>query len=276
MTAVNNSAERTTTGLAGQERRGGDTISVVINTYNASRHLHRVLDTVQDFDEVLVCDMESTDNTVEIARSRGCRVVTFGRGEHRIVEPARNFALQQATGRWVLVVDADELVPQGLAPYLYRLIGRPDCPAGLYLPRRNFFMGRFMHGSYPDHILRFMKREGTVWPEQIHAQPAVDGPTATIPARRTDLALIHLANETWAERIDKINTYTDLEVPRRSHKRYGLGALLTRPLFRFLKAYVIKGGFRDGLPGLIDAANLAYYQFVMVGKIIELRKRKEI
>ena len=82
-------------------------ISVVINTYNAELHLQRVLDAVKDFDEVLVCDMESTDHTLEIARENGCRVVTFPKEGHTIVEPAREFAIHEATNKWVLVIDAD-------------------------------------------------------------------------------------------------------------------------------------------------------------------------
>ena len=52
-------------------------ISVVINTYNAERDLEQVLEAVKDFDEVLICDMESTDKTLDIARRHGCRIVTF-------------------------------------------------------------------------------------------------------------------------------------------------------------------------------------------------------
>ena len=52
-------------------------ISVVINTYNARQHLQKVLESVKGFDEVVVCDMESTDDTVAIAREYGCKVVTF-------------------------------------------------------------------------------------------------------------------------------------------------------------------------------------------------------
>ena len=84
-------------------------ISVVINTYNAERHLERVLDSVEGFDEVLICDMESTDSTLAIAQRRGCRVVTFPREHYTIVEPAREFAIHAAKGPWVLVVDADEV-----------------------------------------------------------------------------------------------------------------------------------------------------------------------
>ena len=69
-------------------------ISVIINTYNAEQHLRKVLDSVKDFDEVVVCDMESTDATLDIARKYGCRGVTFERKDYNIVEPAREFAIQ--------------------------------------------------------------------------------------------------------------------------------------------------------------------------------------
>ena len=132
-------------------------ISVVINTYNAEEHLAQVIDSVKGFDEVLVCDMESTDRTLDIARSHGCRIITFERKHYNIVEPAREFAIHQAQYDWVLVVDADELVTPQLKDYLYRRVNASDCPDGLFIPRKNYFMGRFLHCHYPDHILRFFK-----------------------------------------------------------------------------------------------------------------------
>ena len=65
-------------------------ISVIINTYNAKEHLAKVLESVKDFDEVVVCDMESTDSTVEIAQRYGARVVTFPKAGHKSAEPARS------------------------------------------------------------------------------------------------------------------------------------------------------------------------------------------
>ena len=85
-------------------------ISVVINTYNAAKQLERTLESVTDFDEIVVCDMESTDHTLDIARGYGCKIVTFERKDYNIVEHARNFAISQASNEWVLVVDADEVV----------------------------------------------------------------------------------------------------------------------------------------------------------------------
>jgi hypothetical protein len=97
-------------------------ISVVINTYNAEKFLRRVLDSAKDFDEIVICDMESTDSTLDIAREYGCKIVTFPKGEYRIVEPARTFAIQSAGSEWVLVIDADELVTPELriAEYIIR------------------------------------------------------------------------------------------------------------------------------------------------------------
>ncbi len=246
-------------------------ITVVINTYNAARHLERVLQAVHDFDEVLVCDMESTDDTVAIARRNGCRVVTFPKEGHTIVEPARDFAIRQATTEWVLVVDADEIVTDELRRYLYSRITEPDSPDGIAIPRRNYFMGRFMHSAYPDYILRFFRRSKTTWPPVIHCSPEVDGRVERLPRGRKELAFEHLANDTVADILRKNNTYSDYEVPRRRSRGYGVGALLTRPAFRFIKSYVLKKGFLDGLPGFIHAVLDAHYQFTIVAKLLEER-----
>lgn len=250
-------------------------ISVVINTYNAERHLETVLKSVSGFDEVVVCDMESTDKTIEIARRYGCRIVTFQRGDVTIVEPARQFAISQATHEWVLVVDADEIVPDALRAYLYKFIERSDSPAGLFIPRKNYFMGRFMHCHYPDHILRFMKRDGVQWPPTVHSIPQVDGPVERIPAKRMDLAFEHLANDSVSDIIRKTDQYTNNELDKKRGKRYGIVAFFWRPFFRWFKAYVMKGGFRDGLPGFIRACLEGHYQFIMLSKMAELRKKQQ-
>ena len=85
-------------------------ISVVINTYNAEQHLEKVLESVKEFDEIVVCDMESTDHTLDIARKYDCKIVTFPKADHKSAEPARTFAIQSASNKWVLVVDADEII----------------------------------------------------------------------------------------------------------------------------------------------------------------------
>lgn len=250
-------------------------ISVVINTYNAEKHLRRVLESVKDFDEIVICDMESTDSTLSIAKEYGCKIVTFEKGDCVSAEPARTFAIQSATNPWVLVVDADELVTPELHDYLYERIKETDCPQGLYIPRKNFFMGRFMVSSYPDYILRFFVREGTVWPPYVHTMPTVKGRTEKIHAKRKDLAFVHLANDTIKDRLAKTNLYTDNEVEKKNGK-YGVAALFYRPAFRFFKSYVLKRGFMSGIEGFINSSLDALYHFVIVAKILENKYKKEI
>lgn len=249
-------------------------ISVVINTYNAERHLQQVIDAAKGFDEIVVCDMESTDNTVNIAHNNGCRVVTFEKRDYNIVEPARQFAIESATFSWVLVLDADEIVSKKLKVYLYEHISKPDCEEGVAIPRKNYFMGKFMHASYPDYILRFFKKDLTTWPPIIHASPIVKGRVIRLPRNRKDLAFEHLANDSIATLNHKNNVYSDNEISKRRDKHYGIGALLVRPSFRFIRAYILKGGFKDGVAGFIYAVWQGIYQFTIVAKIMEYKRKQ--
>lgn len=244
-------------------------ISVVINTYNAEQHLSRVLDAVKDFDEIVICDMESTDSTLDIARQYGCKIVTFPKGNHVSAEPARTFAIQSATHPWVLVIDADELVTESLRHYLYKHISSKHPSEGLWIPRKNYFMGKFMHCHYPDYLLRFFIKEGTEWPPYVHTFPIVKGRLEKLPRNDMSLALIHLANDNVSTILTKTNQYTENEVKKKTGKNYGWGALLWRPFFRFFKAYILKGGIRDGKEGFIRASMEAVYQLIAVSKFIE-------
>jgi glycosyltransferase involved in cell wall biosynthesis len=245
-------------------------ISVVINTYNARQHLQKVLESVKGFDEVVVCDMESTDDTVKIAEQYGCKVVTFPKGGHTCCEPARTFAIQSASNPWVLVVDADEIVTPELRQVLYDLISRSDCAAGYYIPRQNMFMSMFVRDFHYDYQLRFLVREGTEWPPYIHSLPKVPGRVDKLKACK-EARLLHLMDETMHEYIAKMNVYTDNETDK---KQYGVFALFWRPLWRFFKSYVMDGSFRMGIRGLIRSGMHAVYQFILVAKIIEKRYRE--
>lgn len=248
-------------------------ISVVIQTLNSEKFLERVLQSVKAFDEIVICDMYSTDKTIEIAERYNCKIVFHEKTNY--CEPARNFAIQAASHEWVLVVDSDEIVPDALRKYLYEFIQSPDTLNGIWIPRKNYLMGRFMHGDYPDYILRFFRKEGAYWPPYVHTVPQLAGKTVKIPKQRKDLAFVHLINNPLNLKWRKLNAYTDNEVLKRSGKSYSYWSLFYAPAYRFIKAYILKGGFRDGKAGLVNAGMEAFYKFTTIAKIWESRVKPE-
>lgn len=252
-----------------------DGISVVINTYNASEHLKKVMEGVKGFDQIVVCDMESTDNTLDIAREYGAKIMIFPKGNLNYVEPARMPAIQAADCKWVFVVDADEIVTPELKEYLYDFIKNPGKIAGLRVPRKNFIIDKFKKSSYPDYQLRFFIKEGSVWPKEIHTVPIVNGEVAKIPAKRKELALIHIPTD-MNGMIDRLNRYTSAEVIKHPKSRVSLLELVFQPWLRFVKSYLIKGGWRYGIAGYINAKSDATYRFYRLAKTYEKNRMNKV
>lgn len=245
-------------------------ISVVLNTYNAERYLPQVLDALTEFDEIVVCDMESTDATIEISKKYGCRIVTFHKGNISICEPARNTAIQSAKNDWVLVIDADEIVTQDLREYLYNRINHGNCPEALRIPRRNKFLGQYIHSS-PDYQTRFLKKSKVDWPPIIHCSPKVDGIVENIPSNNENLYLLHLDNASLTERYTKLNIYSDYEVPKRIHKKHGMFSLFFRPAWFFIRSFFVQGGWKDGKRGVLRGLMASQYQIMLLSKLHEQR-----
>ena len=242
-------------------------ISAVINTCNSDRYLERVLSSLKGFDEILICDMYSTDKTLEIAKRFNCIIVFHEKCE--IVEPARNFAIQSATHEWILLIDSDELVTPALCNYLYNFITEKKELTGLWLARKNYMFGHFLHGEYPDYIMRFFRKDSITWSSHVHARPQIKGKVKKIPKHRDDLALIHLINNSISEKIQKIDIYTNHELSKRAKQNFPLLKIFTATFFRFFKSYCIKGGFRDGKAGIVSAGMDAFYKFITIAKIWE-------
>ncbi|MDR2388875.1 MAG: glycosyltransferase family 2 protein [Tannerellaceae bacterium] len=248
-------------------------ISVVIHTLNSEGVIRQCLESVKGFDEIILCDMYSSDNTLSIAREYGATIVL-----HEpcggIPEPARTFAIRQATKEWVFVVDSDEIVPSALKDYLYRSVSQSNPVDALFVPRRNFFMNKYMRSSFPDYQLRFFRKDKFVtWPPTVHARPQINGRIRKLPARK-ELAFIHLDTNRINAMIAKMNKYTNREMERSKNRNVGLGRLIFKPAYRFIHSYFFKGGFWDGKAGFIYAVLNMYYKFVAISKCIEKREIK--
>ena len=242
-------------------------ISVVINTYNAALHLEKVLESVKDFDEILICDMHSSDSTLEIAKKYHCNIMFHEKIS--FVEPARNFAIQSAKNDWVLLLDADEVITSDLKAKLYQFKNNQEGNTALAIPRKNDFLAKWMRAAYPDYVYRFFRKDSIVWPPFIHSKPEISGKVVKISPQEKNLALEHLADDSISVILEKNNTYSTAEIAKRKGKKVSFGKLIYSPFFWFFKYYVIKKGFLDGKEGLIFATLKAQYKFNTLAKIIE-------
>lgn len=242
-------------------------ISVVINTYNAEKHLEKVLEALKDFDEIIVCDMYSNDETLKIAKNLNCKI--FYHNKINYVEPARNYAIQQAKNEWVLVVDADEIITFKLKEFLGNFTKENKNFNAVSIPRKNFFLGQFMQSAYPDYCLRFFKKDKVFYSDKIHSPPEIKGNIFKIDKKNKDLAIVHLADESVFEISNKNNFYSNEELSKRSGKKIGILKLIFSPFWWFFKFYVLKKGFLDGKAGFVFAALKAQYKFLTIAKIFE-------
>ena len=196
----------------GAERRAGGAprISVVINTLNEERNLEDALRSVGWADEIVVVDMHSDDATRDIARAHGARVLLHDRTG--VVEPARNFALEQATGDWILCLDADERIPETLARRLDAISRRDDVDV-VDVPFRNWLCGRWMDATGwggGDWHLRFFRRGAVTWSDRVHALPQTRGTRALLPFDGVN-AILHFNYDDLHQFVAKTNRYTDKE-----------------------------------------------------------------
>ena len=102
-------------------------------------------------------------------------------------------------------------------------------------------------------------------------QPQLQGKVINTPLHRKDLAFIHLSNDPVKIMVSKANAYTDYEIGKRKNKKYAFFSILIQSAYRFFKFYVIKGGFRDGRPGLVYSGVYAFYKFMTIAKLWEVQ-----
>jgi glycosyltransferase involved in cell wall biosynthesis len=239
-------------------------LSAVIITKNAAAQLPACLDALRFCDEALVVDSGSADATVTIAHEWGARVVeTHWRG----YGPQKQFAIEQAAYDWVLCVDADERVSDALRESIRGILTRPEFSAYRF-PRCNRFMGRYLrHGEgYPDWSLRLFDRRLAHWSDDVvHERVVATEPVGTLAGD-----LMHDSAESLESYLEKQNRYSTLaaQTALAAGKRGSVASLLLSPLLRFIRFYLLKGGFRDGVPGLVHILCGCYASFAKHAKLL--------
>ena len=245
-------------------------ISVVINTYNAQRVLKECLSALDFADEIIICDMHSTDDTVKIAQEFGCKIIYHERADY--AEIARNWAHSQISCDWLLVVDSDEIVPKELAKYLKDFTENKDGYTTLSFPIQDYVWGKPLNCMYRHSVKRFWKKGCAIYETHVHAGvKTLEGKDFKVNPKRKNLALKHYHVDSINSYLEKINRYTTLEQERFKEKntKFSVLKLFIRPIYEFIKIYFLKKGFLDGMPGFIFAVLHAQYKFIQHAKLYE-------
>lgn len=235
-------------------------LTVIITTYNETLHMPDLLENIQWADEVIVVDSYSTDDTVAIAKEQGAIVF-----ERKYKGPAdqKNWAIQQATNDWILLLDADERVTPQLKNEVQQLLQKPREGVDAYwIPRQNYFLGKKIKysGWQGDKVIRFFKSSCRYDDKQVHEEIQTHGIRVEKLAGKLD----HYTYQSMDHFLDKMRRYAKWSAQDYAHKtpRVTLFHLWIKPGFRFIKHYLLKSGFRDGQAGFIISVVMAWGVFL--------------
>ncbi len=222
-------------------------------------------------DELVVVDSYSTDDTKQVVSEFTDKIYDI---KWEGFGPAKEYAKSQASGVWILSVDADEVVTEELRAEIKRIVSLADPLDGYFLPRSSYFLGRWMKrgGWYPDYVLRLFKKDkGSFTSRVVHEEVVIRGKTGHL---KNDL--LHYTDPNFEHYLEKLNRYTSLDALRlfQEGKRASLSDIIFRPGLAFFRMYLFKFGFLDGLPGLILAVSSAFHVFSKYTKLWHLNQSK--
>ena len=257
-------------GETGRRPPGEVPLTVIVTTFNEAVNIEACLRSVQWAVEILVVDSGSTDATVALARPLADQVL-----DHTYESPARqkNWAIPQARLPWVLILDADERVTPELEQEMRRLLAAGPALHGYWIYRRNTFLGREMlHGGWErDKVIRFFARDHALYKDVlVHEEMEVEGPVGVLKER-----LLHHSVRSLADYGKTMDRYSDwwAEEKARKGRHAGPGTIFGHTVGRFLRMYLLRGGFRDGGHGLVLSLLASFSVFQKYAKLWERDRR---
>ncbi len=244
---------------------GTSRLSVVIITKNEEEDIGSCLESVKWADEIIVVDSSSDDGTVEICRRYGSKVFET---KYEGYAKKKNFAIEEATGEWVLSLDADERISPELAEEIKEVLRGNGKDDGYLIPMKFYFFGHWMRygGLYPKHHLRLFKKEKGRFEERaVHEGVKVKGRVGYLRN-----PMFHYSYKNLDDYLQKFDRYSTLDALDKAGKqRHGRWYPFLRLPGEFILTYFIRQGFRDGFPGLLYSVLNAFYVFVKYVKLWE-------
>jgi glycosyltransferase involved in cell wall biosynthesis len=252
-------------------------ISVLINTCNEAHHLRECVASLRGLaDEVLVCDMESTDGSAALAGELGCRVIAHTRMPAPEPE-ARMAAIEAASGDWIFIFDPDMRLSAETARRLRKIVKKDEADIVEFMCD-NYVFGRHCrhgHGSQP--VFRKMFKRSAFSPVSRNIQTFWhDSLSGRVLRLGREHAITHLSYENIGRCVETLARYATREAEQAhdSGVAPSLPRMVWRPLKRFLGNYILRRGYLDGAPGLILTVLVSWYLFLTEAHLWEMRGRK--
>jgi glycosyltransferase involved in cell wall biosynthesis len=244
-------------------------VSVYVLTTDNRRTIERCLKSLSWAEELVVVDSFSQDGTYEICKQYSDKIYRRKWTGHR---DQYQYAADLTTQGWIMFVDADEEIPLELAEEIrMELDGRGKELDGYFVYRRTYYLGRWIRygGWYPDGEIRLYRREKGRWEGGLHAKLVVDGKIGFLKNQYLHYTYGNISDQ--IQTIDRYSSIAAMDLFERGEK-FNFLKLLFHPPFRFVKEYLLKSGFRDGLPGLIIIISTIFYVFIKYAKLWELTR----
>jgi glycosyltransferase involved in cell wall biosynthesis len=242
-------------------------VSVAIITQNEELNIRGAIESVSDFEDVVVVDAFSKDSTADICKQYNCRLFQH---EWEGFARQKQKAVDYTELQWVLILDADERVTPELQKEIESRISDTSLK-GFYIPRKNFFLGRWIKhsGWWPDHTLRLFRKDVSHMEQrEVHEKVTVNGQVGYIQS-----PLEHYTYRKISDYVGKMENYSSLSAKEMSDKGLlaSIMSMLFSPVVVFIKMYIIRQGFRDGIHGIVLAALYSIYTFLKYLKVLENR-----
>jgi len=245
-------------------------LSVAVITKNEETRLPGCLKSVSFAGDIVVVDSGSTDRTVAIAQEFGCRVFSE---EWKGYGPQKNSAIEKCRHEWVLLLDADERVPDETMESIKEVLKRPGADAYSFR-RRNYFHGKWIKhsGNWPDRKVRLVNKSKGSFLSVIHERWVTDGRVQDL-----DAYISHYSFSCYSDllkTLDKYSTITARELFSSGRRANPLSPLY-HGIGMFLKNYFLERGFLGGIDGLVISLTKAGGSFFKYAKLLELQRSKD-
>jgi len=228
-------------------------LSLCMIVKNEEKNLKKFLPNIMDIvSELIVIDTGSTDNTIKISEEFGAKIYN-SKWEGDFAK-LRNEVVNYAQSEWILLIDADERITQGLKNEIIKVIIDNSKYSGYFIPRKNYYFGKWLKfgGNYPDYQLKLFRKGKVVFKHPpIHPKYLVEGEIGYLKS-----PIEHFPYENVEEYLKKFELYTTFDAMFLKEKNVKINFLNTirwiiiKPFIRFIKRYFLKFGFLNGIPGL--------------------------